>query len=102
MSDPVDGKLGELIEIPRNPGPCPSCARPLRLSTRAEVVKDLEDPRTRHVALQAAHGRIDWTPPEELGGEDWSHLYEGGTWLFRCDACGNRTLVCRPLITGDT
>lgn len=83
--------------MPSDPGFCPLCQTALRLSTRADVRADLGDPRTRHIALQVAYGRIDWTPPDELGGEQWSDIYEGGTWLFRCDTCGNRTLVSRPM-----
>jgi hypothetical protein len=100
MEDDSKEKRGEMLTLPRNPGPYPRCSAALRRSTRSEVRADLEDDRTRHIALQVAHGRLDWSPPEELGGDKLSDIYEGGTWLFRCDACGNRTLVS-PAVESD-
>jgi hypothetical protein len=73
---------------------CPACGTQLRPATRAEINADVLDPRFRDVALSAAQGARDYEPPAEFPA--WrKDITPPGSWLFRCDECGNRTLWSR-------
>lgn len=82
--------MGRVIDFPPK-HPCAACGAPLRPATRAEFNSDRFDPRYRHIAESAAQGARDWEPPD-----DWSAWEKDamppGSWLLRCDRCGNRTL----------
>jgi len=70
---------------------CPLCLTPLRPATRAEINQDLINPTYAQIAEQAAQGSMDWEPPADWS--DWmKEMALPGSWLFRCDKCGNRTL----------
>jgi DNA-directed RNA polymerase subunit RPC12/RpoP len=84
-----------IILLPPQPRNCATCGRPLHRASKAEISAGLADPRYRDVALQAAQGRLDWEAPAELGNRPGD--LTGGTWLFRCRSCGNRTLFCPTL-----
>ena len=73
---------------------CPACGQLLRPATRAEINSDLRSSSYRHIALAAAQGSRDWQPPDEFS--EWQKdISPPGSWLFRCDGCGNRTLWSR-------
>lgn len=73
---------------------CPACGKRLRPAKRSEIDADLLDSRYRQIAQMAAQGAEDWKPPEEFN--EWQkEISPPGSWLFRCDECGNRTLWSR-------
>jgi hypothetical protein len=70
---------------------CPSCSTPLRPATRAEVNRDLKDPTYAFIAEQAAQGSMEWEPPANWA-DYGKKMMPPGSWMLRCDKCGNRTL----------
>ena len=73
---------------------CPTCQTLLRPVTRAELNLDLNNPDYRHIAEAAAQGALNWEPPHQ-----WTDFMKDvsppGSWLLRCDTCGNRSLWSR-------
>jgi hypothetical protein len=73
---------------------CPLCLKPLRPATRAEINRDLKDPKYAHIAESAAQGSMGWEPPADWS--DWEKATTPpGSWLFRCDTCNHRALWLR-------